>query len=232
MPQPQLSPDSGTDVARWTVGILGGTGDQGRGLARRFAAAGNPVIIGSRSAERAEAAAAGLAAAGEELPVRGMANEDAARAADVVIVAVPWEGHGALVASLAGALAGKIVVDCVNPLGFDGRGAYPLPVPEGSAAEQAAALLPGSVVVGAFHHVSSVLLLDPQVAEVDLDVLVLGDDRQATGLVQALAARIPGVRGVYAGRLRNCGQIEALTANLISVNRRYKAHAGIRITDI
>jgi predicted dinucleotide-binding enzyme len=80
--------------------------------------------------------------------------------------------------------------------------------------------------------VSSVLLLDPEVAEVDLDVLVLGDDRQATGLVQALAARIPGVRGVYAGRLRNCGQIEALTANLISVNRRYKAHAGIRITDI
>jgi NADPH-dependent F420 reductase len=232
MAQPQLSPGPGADVARWTIGILGGTGDQGRGLARRFAAAGNPVIIGSRSAERAGQAAAGLAAAGEGLPVRGMANEDAARAADVVIVAVPWEGHGALVASLASALAGKIVVDCVNPLGFDGRGAYPLPVPEGSAAEQAAALLPDSVVVGAFHHVSSVLLLDPGVAEVDLDVLVLGDDRRATDLVQALAARIPGVRGVYAGRLRNCGQVEALTANLVSVNRRYKAHAGIRITDI
>ena len=93
-------------------------------------------------------------------------------------------------------------------------------------------MLPGSVVVGAFHHVSSVLLLDPEVASVDQDVLVLGDDRPATDLVQALAARIPGMRGVYAGRLRNCGQVEALTANLVSVNRRYKAHAGLRITDI
>ncbi len=87
-------------------------------------------------------------------------------------------------------------------------------------------------MVGAFHHVSAVLLLDPEVAEVDTDVLVLGDDRQATDLVQALAGRIPGMRGVYAGRLRNCGQVEALTANLVSVNRRYKAHAGLRITDI
>ena len=113
-------------------------------------------------------------------------------------------------------LAGKIVIDCVNPMGFDQRGAYPLPVAEGSAAQQAAAVLPGSVVVGAFHHVSAVLLLDPEVASVDLDVLVLGDDRPATDLVQALAARIPGVRGVYAGRLRNCGQVEALTANLVS----------------
>jgi hypothetical protein len=105
-------------------------------------------------------------------------------------------------------------------------------VPEGGAAQQAAAVLPGSVVVGAFHHVSAVLLLDPEVDSVDLDVLVLGDDRSATDLVQALAARIPGVRGVYAGRLRNCGQIEALTANLVSINRRYKAHAGLRVTDI
>jgi NADPH-dependent F420 reductase len=87
-------------------------------------------------------------------------------------------------------------------------------------------------VVAAFHHVSAKLLLDAEVATVDLDVLVLGDDREATDLVQALAARIPGVRGVYAGRLRNAGQVEAFTANLVSVNRRYKAHAGLRITDI
>jgi NADPH-dependent F420 reductase len=87
-------------------------------------------------------------------------------------------------------------------------------------------------VVGAFHHLSSVLLNDPEVADLDQDVLVLGDDRAATGLVQELAARLPGVRGVYAGRLRNCGQVEALTANLVSINRRYKAHAGVRITDI
>ncbi len=162
----------------------------------------------------------------------GRSNADAASAADVVIAAVPWEGHGTLLASLAEQLAGKIVIDCVNPIGFDQRGAYPLPVAQGSAAQQAADLLPGSTVVGAFHHVSAVLLLDPGVASIDLDVLVLGDDRAATDLVQALAERIPGVRGVYAGRLRNCGQVEAITANLVSINRRYKAHAGLRITDI
>ena len=214
------------------IGILGGTGDQGRGLARRFALAGHQVLIGSRSAERAEGAAQQLGHG-----VRGLANDAAAREADVVIAAVPWEGHGELLAALAGELAGKIVVDCVNPMGFDKRGAYALPAAEGgpaegSAAEQAAALLPGSRVVAAFHHVSAVLLLDPEVDTMDLDVLVLGDDREATDLVQALAGRIPGVRGIYAGRLRNCGQIEALTANLVSINRRYKAHAGLRITDI
>lgn len=217
------------DVASLVVGILGGTGNEGRGLARRLAAAGNPIIIGSRSAERAADAAAEL---GGGPAIKGMLNEDAARQADLVIVAVPWEGHREVLASLAGPLAGKIVIDCVNPLAFDSHGAYPLPVTEGSAAEQAAAVLPDSVVVGAFHHVSSVLLLDPEITEIDLDVLVVGDNRQATDLVQALAARIPGARGIYAGRLRNCHQVEALTANLVSVNRRYKSHAGLRITDV
>ncbi len=213
------------------IGILGGTGDQGRGLARRFALAGHLVIIGSRSHERAHATAQQM---GQEIGpnVRGLANADAAREADLVIAAVPWEGHGELLSALAAELAGKIVVDCVNPLGFDQRGAYPLKVAEGSAAQQAAALLPDSRVVAAFHHVSAILLLDPEIDTIDLDVLVLGDDREATDLVQALAARIPGARGIYAGRLRNCGQVEALTANLVSINRRYKAHAGLRITDI
>jgi 8-hydroxy-5-deazaflavin:NADPH oxidoreductase len=215
-------------VAHMIVGVLGGTGDQGRGLASRLGAAGNPVLIGSRSAERAQAAAAELGGGG----IRGMANVDAAREADTVIVAVPYQGHRDLLASLAGPLAGKIVIDCVNPVGFDHRGAYPLPVPEGSAAQQAAEVLPGSRVVGAFHHVSAVVLLDPEIETVDLDVMVLGEDREATDLVQALAARIPGIRGVYAGRLRNCGQVEALTCNLVSINRRYKAHAGLRVTDI
>jgi NADPH-dependent F420 reductase len=232
MTEQQVPHSEGADVADLTVGVLGGTGDQGRGLARRLAAAGNPVIIGSRVAARAAAVAAGIAAEPGIRDIRGMANGDAARAADVVIVAVPWEGHRHLLTTLAGPLAGKVVIDCVNPLGFDRRGAYPLPVAEGSAAEQAAAVLPESSVVGAFHHVSAALLLDPGVAVIDLDVLVLGDDRAATDLVQALAARIAGVRGVYAGRLRNCHQVEALTANLVSVNRRYKAHAGLRITDI
>ena len=215
------------DVADLIVGVLGGTGDQGRGLAYRLAAAGNPVIIGSRSEERAQAAAAELGPG-----VRGLANADAARESDVVIVAVPWEGHRDLLASLAGPLAGKVVIDCVNPLGFDKRGCYPLPVQAGSAAEQAAEVLPDSRVVGAFHHVSAVVLLDPEVTAVDLDVMVLGEEREATDLVQALAGRIPGIRGVYAGRLRNCGQVEALTANFVSINRRYKAHSGLRITDI
>ncbi len=223
-------PDS---LLETTVAVLGGTGPQGRGLARRFADAGLPVVIGSRSAERAEATAEELASAtGGQ--VTGRDNEGAATEGDIVIVAVPWDGHGELLEGLAGVLAGKIVVDCVNPLGFDKQGAYVLEVEEGSAAQQAAALLPDSTVVAAFHNVSAVKLEDPEVTEVDTDVLVLGEseDREAYERVQDLAGVIPGVRGVYGGRLRNAAQVEALTANLISVNRRYKAHAGIRITDI
>jgi 8-hydroxy-5-deazaflavin:NADPH oxidoreductase len=221
------------DVSGLAIGILGGTGDQGRGLARRLSLAGHPVIIGSRDAGRAKSAAASLTAerqSGQQLS--GALNAEAAADADVVIAAIPWEGHRDLLAGLAAQLAGKIVVDCVNPLGFDARGAYPLPVPEGSAAQQAATVLPDSTVVGAFHHVSATLLLDQAVDRIDLDVLVLGDDRAATDTVAAIAAEIPGMRGVYGGRLRNCGQVEALTANLVSINRRYRAHAGLRITDV
>ncbi len=209
------------------VAVLGGTGEQGRGLAGRLALAGLQVVLGSRDAARAEAAAAGLPTG-----VRGCGNADAAAAGDVVVIAVPYEGHRELLAGLTTQLAGKVVVDCVNPLGFDKQGAYPLEVEEGSAAQQAQQVLPGSRVVAAFHHVSAVLLLDAGIDRLDTDVLVLGDDREATDLVQSLAARIPGMRGVYAGRLRNARQVEALTANLVSVNRRYKAHAGLRVTDV
>ena len=183
------SPHDLPDVSGLSIAVLGGTGDQGRGLARRFAMAGHEVILGSRSAERAQAVAAEL---GEGLPIRGMDNAGAAEAGDVVIVAVPWDGHRALLESLKDVLAGKIVVDCVNPLGFDKRGAYALPVEEGSAAEQAAAILPDSRVVAAFHHVSAVLLLDPEVEKVDLDVLVLGDDRGHRCCAR-FGGRIPGV---------------------------------------
>jgi NADPH-dependent F420 reductase len=190
-------------------------------------------MIGSRDAGRAATAAEATAATVPDgTRITGAANEEVAAAADIVIVAVPWEGHRDLLAGLAGPLAGKVVIDCVNPMGFDKQGAYPLPVPEGSAAQQAAAVLADSSVVGAFHHVSAVVLLDPEVTSLDQDVLVLGDSRAATDQVQALASLLPGVRGVYAGRLRNCGQIEALTCNLVSINRRYKAHAGLRVTDI
>ena len=220
---------SDVDLTSLTIAVLGGTGPQGRGLARRFAAAGLEVVIGSRDAERAASAAAALESVGR---VRGASNADAATAGDIVLVVVPWDGHAELLESLTDELAGKVVVDCVNPLGFDKQGAYALPVEEGSATQQAAAILAGSRVVGAFHNVSAVLLEDPSIESIDTDVLVLGDDREATDLVQALADVVPGMRGMYGGRLRNAHQVEALTANLISINRRYKAHAGVRVTDV
>ncbi|ADH68615.1 MULTISPECIES: NADPH-dependent F420 reductase [Nocardiopsis] len=229
----EQSTSAGADIAGLSVAVLGGTGDQGRGLARRLALAGHTVHLGSRSAERADKAARELVEA-ESTPidVRGLDNASAAAEGDVVIVAVPWDGHRELLEQLAAPLAGKIVVDCVNPLGFDKKGPFALDVAEGSAAQQAAEVLPDSRVTAAFHHVSAVVLLDPEVEEVDLDVLVLGEDREATDVVRALAERIPGVRGVFGGRLRNAHQVEALTANLIAVNRRYKTHAGIRITGL
>jgi 8-hydroxy-5-deazaflavin:NADPH oxidoreductase len=220
------------DVHQLTVGVLGGTGPLGGGLARRFAAAGVTVVVGSRSAERGARVADGIRVDVPAGDVQGDDNTEAARRADLLIVAVPYEGHADLLTGLAGPLAGKIVVDTVNPLGFDGRGAYALDVPEGSAAQQAERILPDSRVTAAFHHVSAPLLCDLAVPRVEQDVLVLGEDREATDTVQDLAALIPGVRGIYGGRLRNARQVEALTANLISINRRYKAHAGIRVTDV
>lgn len=228
------------DVTGLTVGVLGGTGAQGRGLARRFARAGLDVVIGSRDPQRAHAAAARIAAPPDGPPaassVRGVGNVECARAADLVIAAVPWEGHAALLSTLArelaGELSGRIVVDCVNPMGFDSHGAYTIAVPDGSAAQQAAALLPDARVVGAFHHVPAALLVDETVDRLDVDVLVVGDDREATDTVAALAARIPGARGVYAGRLRNAGQVEALTVNLVAVNRRYHTNASLRIVGV
>ena len=215
------------NIDAMNVSVLGGTGEQGRGLAQRLARAGQSVMIGSRSADRAQSIAAEIGSG-----VAGGSNEDAARFGDIVIVAVPWDGHRELLESLASDLAGKIVVDCVNPLGFDKQGAFALPVDEGSAAQQAASVLPDSSVVAAFHHISAVLLHDDSVSSIETDVLVLGDDRDATDAVQALAGRIDGIRGIYGGRLRNAGQVEAFTANLISMNRRYKVHAGVRVTDV
>lgn len=214
-----------------TVAVLGGTGPQGRGLARRFAAGGMSVVLGSRTPEKG-------AATGDRLRmdtggrITGSDNLTAASQADIVVVAVPWDGHAELLRSLATELRGKVVVDCVNPLGFDKQGPYALPVAEGSAAQQAQEILPESVVIGAFHHLSAALLEDPEVTSLDTDVLVLGDDREAVDIGIALAAVLPGVRGIFGGRLRNAHQVEAMTANLIAINKRYKAHAGLRITDV
>jgi 8-hydroxy-5-deazaflavin:NADPH oxidoreductase len=221
------TPTSQDQVLGTRVGILGGTGPQGRGLARRLAGAGLDVLIGSRIPERAAEVAISLGSA-----VQGGSNAEVAEGADVVIVAVPWKGHAELLCELASALAGKVVVDCVNPLGFDSKGPFAISVPEGSAAEQAATLLPQSRVTAAFHHVSAEVLEDLSIPHVDVDVLVLGDDRDACDLVASIADRIPGMRGVYAGRLRNARQVEALTANLIAINKRYQTHAGIRVVGV
>lgn len=212
-----------------TVGILGGTGPQGRGLARRFAAAGYEVLLGSRDRDRARQAASELVAVGA---VSGADNTDVARGCDLAVVTVPYAGHAELLQALAPPLAGKIVVNCVNPLGFDGHGPYVLDVPAGSAAQEAQQLLPDSTVIAAFHHVSAVLLDDPAVEHVEGDVLVLGEDRDAVGVVCALAQAIPGARGIYAGRLRLAAQVEGMTANLIAINRRYQAHAGLSVTGL
>ena len=190
--------------------------------------AGHQVVLGSRDADRAASVAADYAEAGQ---VSGGTNVLAAQA-ELVIVAVPYEGHAALLQSLAAELENKIVVSCVNPLGFDKQGPYPIAVEAGSAAQEAQQLLPDSTVVAAFHHVSAVHLDDPAVEQIEGDVLVLGEDRSAVEVVCRLAEAIPGARGIYAGRLRNAGQVEALTANLIAINRRYKAHAGLRVTDL
>lgn len=207
-----------------TIAVLGGTGAQGQGLARRWAAAGVSVIVGSRDPKRAADVA-------EEIGVAGAANIDAAREAEIVLVAVPYAGHAETIEEVAPAVAGKILIDCVNPLGFDKQGAFPLSVPEGSAAQQAQALAPQARVVAAYHHISAVLLQDLN-QELDIDVMVLADDREAADEVIGITDLIPGMRGVFAGRLRNAAQVEALTANLISINRRYKTHSGIRISGL
>jgi NADPH-dependent F420 reductase len=212
-------------LAGITVGLLGGTGEQGRGLARRLGMAGLPVLLGSRTQERAESAASGLSG------VSPCLNADAAAGADVVIVAVPWEGHGELLAGLVEPLAGKLVVDCVNPLTFGKGGPWRVDVPEGSAAQQAAHLLRRSRVCAAFHHISARLLLEGD-GPVDTDVLVAGDSREDKDVVIALAGAIPGMRGIDAGPLHLASALEAMTAVLIAVNRRYKVHAGLRVTDV
>jgi NADPH-dependent F420 reductase len=214
-----------------SIAIVGGTGPQGKGLAYRLAGAGHEVVLGSRDEERARASADELAV---RLPasasISGATNLEAARKADVVLLAVPYDGHDELVASLNDVVAGKIVISCVNPLGFDRFGAFGLEVEQGSAAESAAALLPESTVVGAFHHLSAVTLItDEPLTE---DVLVCGDDHAAKQVVIELARAVTGQPGVDAGRLRLARQLEPLTAVLISVNRVYKTHSGIRVTGL
>jgi NADPH-dependent F420 reductase len=218
-------------VTTYTIAVIGGTGPQGRGLAYRWARHGHTVVLGSRAAERAEATAAEIRERLPESSVRGAANTDALQGADVVVLAVPYDGHDELVSALAGGLAGKVVISCVNPLGFDKQGPYGLPV-ERSAAESAAAIVPDARVVGAFHHVSAPSLWGSADYLDHEDVLVCGDDAEAKQVVIELARAVTGRDGIDAGRLRLARQLEPLTAVLISINKRYKTRSGVAIAGI
>ena len=216
-----------------TIAIIGGTGPQGKGLGYRFALAGHSVVLGSRTQDRADDAAAELTSRlPEGVSITGAENGKAAAGADIIVLAIPFNGHDELVASLREQLVSKIVISCVNPLGFDKNGPYGLEVEGGSAAETAAALLPESHVVGAFHHLSAVTLLAEGGPLSTEDVLVVGDDADSKKRVMDLAASVVGSSGIDAGRLRLARQLEPLTAVLISINKRYKIHAGVAVTGL
>ena len=223
-------------LATYRIAVVGGTGPQGKGLGYRFARHGHEVVLGSRAADKAEAAARevrarleGVSAAGA---VSGGENAAACEGAEIVVLAVPYAGHDELVATLP--LDGRLVVSCVNPLGFDKAGPYGLPIDggNGSAAESAQRIALGATVVGAFHHVSAVNLWDDDDYLDHEDVLVVGDSAEAKGTVVELARCVTGRLGVDAGRLRLARQLEPLTAVLISINRRYKVRSGIKVAGL
>jgi NADPH-dependent F420 reductase len=206
-----------------TVAVIGGTGNLGAAIARRLAKAGRKVIIGSRSAESAQAAATTLG-----FGLTGLANAEAAAAADIVIVTVPFAAQEATLAEIAAHVAGKIVVDTTVPLVPPKVMRVQLP-PEGSAAVRAQRLLGDDVtMVAAFHNVAAHKLITDQ--DVDCDVLVFGDDKAARGAVVELA-NAAGLRGLHGGPLANAAAAEALTSVLIFLNKTYSVDgAGIRIT--
>lgn len=211
------------------IGIIGGTGPQGKGLAYRLAQAGVDVVLGSRSAERGEEVAAELAGSGTG-KVLGAVNGDLPRRSDLLLVALPYDGLADTLAPLAAAADGLVVLSAVNRLGFGG-GPHPIPVPAGSSAQEVAALLPGARVTTAFNNVSAVHLLDPGHV-FDEDVLVCGDDAAAVTLTTALVDQVEGLRGVAAGPLHHAATIEAMTAVIISINKAHKVNGGLRITGL
>lgn len=217
------------------IAIIGGTGPAGTGLALRWAQTGETIIIGSRDAARAQQAAAAIQQkAGVQSHVAGMENSDACAAADILMLTVPFEGQAALLKHLKPAMtAGSILIDATVPLAASvgGRASRSLGVWQGSAAQQAAELVPAQVsVVAAFHNLSAELLNGD--APLDCDVIVCSDDSDAAQLTRELAAKIPGVRAVDGGKLENARIVEQITALLIGMNIRHKGHAGIRITGL
>jgi NADPH-dependent F420 reductase len=222
-------------VAREPIPIIGGTGALGAGLARRWAAAGVPVVIGSRAAERAEEAAAKLRDAVPGAEVSGLENAAAASQGQIVFLTVPFRAQSENLNNLREALRpGQLLVDCTVPLAaaVSGKATRSLGVWQGSAAQQAQEMVPeGVTVVAAMHTLAAPTLADLD-AELGEDVLVCGDKKADKARVAELIELIDGLRAVNAGALEMARIVEQLTPMLISVNSRYKTHAGIRLTGL
>jgi NADPH-dependent F420 reductase len=217
------------------IAVLGGTGPEGFGLALRWAKAGETVIIGSRDAKRAQEAARKLKERlGPDTQISGHDNLSACAEADILVLTVPFEGQASLLKQLKLAITeGSILVDTTVPLAASvgGRGSRTLGIWQGSAAQQAAELVPSGVpVVAAFHNTSASLLSEND--PIDCDVIVCSDDAEASRVVRSLATKIEGVRAIDGGRLENARILEQITALLIGLNIRHKGHAGIRITGL
>jgi 8-hydroxy-5-deazaflavin:NADPH oxidoreductase len=216
------------------IAVLGGTGPEGFGLALRWAKAGETVIIGSRDAQRAQDAADKIKQRIPGANVSGDENTAACRAADLLVLTIPFEGHAALLKQLKPAIRpGSIVIDTTVPLAASvgGRATRTLGVWQGSAAQETAELVPkGISVVAAFHNVGAELLNAD--GPVDCDVIACSDDPNASQIVRNLAKKIPGVRALDGGKLENARIVEQITALLIGLNIRHKGHSGIRITGL
>ncbi|MFL5817739.1 MAG: NADPH-dependent F420 reductase [Conexibacter sp.] len=217
------------------VTIVGATGDLGFGLALRLAQAGVPVVIGSRDAGRAAEAAERATATVPGADVRGLANPEAAAAADLVVLSVPFASQAGTLRSIRDALKpGTLLLDVTVPLAtaIGGRPTRTLIVPQGSAAQQAQELAPeGVIVVSGLHTVAAKHLAELEHA-LDEDVLITGNDRDAKQRVAALVRRIPGLRPIDAGRLETSRIVEQITALTIGINIRHKATAGIKLTGL
>ncbi len=217
------------------IPILGGTGALGAGLATRWAMAGAPVVLGSRSAERGEEAAAKIREKVEGAEVSGMENAEAAKQAEIVFLTVPFRAQSENLQNLREALSpGQILVDCTVPLAaaVSGKATRSLGVWQGSAGQQAQEMVPdGVTVVSALHTVGAPTLSDLD-HELNEDVLVCGDKKKDKARVARLIELVPGLRAVNAGPLEMARIVEQLTPMLISINSRYKAHAGIKLTGL
>jgi NADPH-dependent F420 reductase len=212
-----------------TVGVVGGTGPAGRGVAIRLASAGYDVLLGSRDEVRAGVTAAGLLPRGPGV-VRGATNEAAADC-DLVVVATPYDSAVATVKALKTALAGKVVISMVNALAKEGREMIPLYPARGSMAAQLAFALPESTVVGAFHHLPASEMEDLD-SGLDADVVIFSDDASAREVVAELVDAMPGLHAVIAGSMSMASAVESFTAVCISINIRYKAHSYVKLAGL